>query len=108
MTRRPSSASPTGRGAPLPPLIHGRVRLLLLSYLMKAERPAAFTELRDVLGLTDGTLSVHLSRLEEGGMVTVRKRFAGRRPQTLVSMTEAGRRRFRDYADQLKRIVPGL
>ena len=104
-----SSLSATGGGhAPLSPLIHGRVRLLVLSYLVAATAPVPFTELRAHWGLTDGTLSVHLSRLQQGGMISLEKRFVNKRPQTLVHLTDEGQRRFTAYVQQLKEIVPGL
>ena len=104
-----SSAAP-GRGssAALPPLIHGRARLLILSTLMSRPGGRTFTELRSALELTDGTLSVHLSKLEAGGLVEIRKEFVGRKPQTLARMTRTGRRQFRAYVADLRRLVPGL
>ncbi len=105
-----SSPSAPGSGArvPLPPLIHGRVRLLILCALMVRPGGSVFTELRDALGLTDGTLSAHLTRLAAGGLVEIRKEFLGRKPQTLVRMTAAGRREFAAYVADLRRLVPGL
>jgi len=103
-----ASASVRGDRPPLEPLIHGRARLLVLSYLVPRTRGVPFTELRAAAGLTDGTLSVHLSKLEAGGIVAVEKRFVGKKPQTLVRMTDAGRRRFARYVDQLRQLVPGL
>jgi DNA-binding transcriptional ArsR family regulator len=94
--------------SPLSPLIHGRVRLLILCMLMSRRRSATFTELKQVLDLTDGTLSVHLSKLAAGGLIDVRKEFEDKKPVTLVRMAPEGRRRFRQYVDELRRIVPGL
>lgn len=94
--------------APLAPLIHGRVRLLILSFLLSTNKAHVFTSLRDSLGLTDGTLSVHLSKLEEGGVVSIEKSFEGKKPQTLVRVTPAGRRLFKQYVSDLQEIVPGL
>jgi DNA-binding MarR family transcriptional regulator len=102
-----AGTGPGGRD-PLSPLIHGRVRLLILSHLARANRPLAFTGIREGLGLTDGTLSVNLSKLEEGGLVEIVKGFEGRRPRTVVRMTPAGRRQFKQYVDDLVTIVPGL
>ena len=104
---KPAGGGPGGR-QPLAPLIHGRVRLLILSQLVGAERPLAFTEVRKLLGLTDGTLSAHLSKLEEGGLVEIVKGFEGRRPRTVLRLTAEGRRRFGQYVEDLKSIVPGL
>jgi DNA-binding transcriptional ArsR family regulator len=108
VSSRSPAASGAGRGGPLPPLLHGRVRLLIISHLVKVGAPVPFTELRAELGLTAGTLSVHLSRLSDGGIVEIQKRFVEKRPQTLVAMTSAGKRRFAAYVKELKQIVPGL
>ena len=104
---KPAGSGPGGR-QPLPPLIHGRVRLLILSFLVRADRPVTFTETRKALGLTDGSLSANLSKLEQGKLVETVKGFAGRRPQTLVRLTAEGRRGFRRYVEDLQEIVPGL
>jgi hypothetical protein len=37
-----------------------------------------------------GNLSSHLARLEEAGLVLIEKRFMGKTPNTLVSLTEQG------------------
>lgn len=94
--------------SPLLPLIHGRVRLLILSVLLRADRALPFTAIRKELQLTDGTLSVHLAKLEEGKLVSIRKTFEGKRPQTLVRLTSRGKKLFADYVQDLRDIVPGL
>lgn len=108
MAQHPSSGSGRGASASLPSLIHGRPRLLVLSVLMGFPGGRTFTELRDGVGLTDGTLSVHLGKLEAGGMVSITKEFVGRKPRTLVRMTAEGRQRFEAYVAELKQVVPGL
>jgi DNA-binding transcriptional ArsR family regulator len=101
----PSAAA--GCGSPLDPLIHGRVRLLVLAQLAR-HGAASFTDLRKRLALTDGTLSVHLSKLQEGGIVEITKEFVGKRPNTLVRLTRSGRTAFTRYVAELREIVPGL
>jgi DNA-binding transcriptional ArsR family regulator len=101
-------SSPKDDLTPLSPLIHGRARLLILSFLVPRSAGATFTEIKAAAGLTDGTLSVHLSELERGRLVEVSKRFVGKRPQTVVAVTAEGRRRFAGYVAELKRIVPGI
>ena len=104
-----SPGHPGDRGrAPLSPLIHGRVRLLILSFLLRTGRAQAFTALRNGLSLTDGTLSVHLSKLEVGGLVSIEKTFEGKKPLTLVRVTPLGKKIFKQYVADLKAIVPGL
>ncbi|MDO9171147.1 MAG: transcriptional regulator [bacterium] len=113
MRRDPPYPPPGGDGqptvppTPLAPLIHGRARLLVMSHLMRSGA-TAFTELRALLGLTDGTLSVHLATLEQGGAVEIVKEFVGKKPRTVVRPTPAGREMFARYVAELKQIVPGL
>jgi len=102
-----SETGPRGR-SPLLPLIHGRVRLLILSALLRADIPVSFTDLRKMVELTDGTLSVHLGKREEGKLVKIRKTFVGKRPQTTIQPTARGRRSFRQYIQDLQDIIPGL
>lgn len=102
-----TDSDPVGQ-ALLLPLIHGRVRLLVLSFLLRANRAVPFTALRDELRLTDGTLSVHLSKLEQGKLVKQEKSFVGKRPLTMVKVTARGRRLFLQYVEDLRSVVPGL
>jgi len=85
-------------------VIHERARLAILSSLV-AGGETSFAELKAVVGLTDGNLSVHLRILEEAGYVAIEKSFVERRPRTDVRATAAGRRAFRTYLDVLERIV---
>jgi DNA-binding MarR family transcriptional regulator len=89
-------------------LIHGRVRLLLLSRLVAVPTAHPFTELRSALRLTDGVLSVNLSKLEEGGLVSVEKTFEGKRPRTLVRVTDKGLAQYRRYVAELRAVISGL
>ncbi|TNE61485.1 MAG: transcriptional regulator [Alphaproteobacteria bacterium] len=88
-------------------VIHSRVRLAIMSYLSTA-REAEFTELRTRLKLSDGNLSTHLKKLEDTGYVAVNKGFVGRKPQTLVSITDAGETAFKTYVEGLAAMLgPG-
>ena len=95
-------------GGPLSPLIHARTRLLILSFLLRSSRPRSFTDLKRNLQMTDGALSVQLSKLEDGGLLSVTKTFEGKRPLTLVRLTPRGRAQFRRYIQDLRDVVPGL
>jgi DNA-binding MarR family transcriptional regulator len=70
--------------------VHQRHRLGILTITAEAQR-AEFGYLREALGLTAGNLSRHLTVLEEAGLVTVEKGYAGRRPRTWVRITRQGR-----------------
>lgn len=108
MAANSKSGSVVSGGGRLSPLIHGRARLLILSFLLRGGRPVSFTELRKSLMMTDGALSVQLSKLEQGGLVSVTKAFEGKRPLTLVRISPRGRGQFRRYVRELRDIVPGL
>ncbi len=85
-------------------LIHERARLGIMSALA-ARGPALFTELKALLDMTDGNLSVHLRVLEEADYVSIEKRFVGRRPQTAVRLSRKGRLAFEHYVEALEEIV---
>lgn len=85
--------------------IHGRVRLGVMAHLSQAS-PAAFTELAQALGTTNGNLSVHLTKLEAAGYVTIEKRFAGRKPLTEAALTDEGRAAWSAYLDTLRALFP--
>ena len=82
--------------------------MLILSFLVRHPRSHPFTALRDHLDLTDGSLSVNLAKLEEAGYVGLSRAFVGKKPQTLVKLTPAGKCAFTAYRDELRDIVPGL
>jgi DNA-binding HxlR family transcriptional regulator len=88
----------------LNPVIHGKLRLALLSLLTTVEE-AEFTWLRARTGSTDGNLGAQLARLEEAGYVAVEKKFVQRKPQTLYRMTEAGRKALTEYVQALKQLL---
>ncbi len=108
MARSSKPGSGQSGWKPLSPVIHGRARLLILSFLLRTGKPVNFTSLRDQLEYTDGSLSVHLSKLEEAGLISLAKAFVGKKPQTRIKLTVAGRRQFKNYINDLRAIVPGL
>jgi DNA-binding MarR family transcriptional regulator len=80
------------------------MRLGILSALMVNER-LSFNELKELLATTDGNLSVHARKLEEGGYVTCHKRFAGRVPRTEYRITAAGRRALEQYLEEMEQLI---
>jgi DNA-binding HxlR family transcriptional regulator len=88
----------------LDPVVHGKLRLAVLSLLISVEA-ADFTWLRQKTGSTDGNLGAQMLKLEEAGYVAMEKRFAGRKPQTLYRMTPAGRQALANYVAALKQLL---
>lgn len=90
----------------LNPVIHGKLRLALLSLLSGVDE-AEFTWLRAKTGSTDGNLGAQLTKLEESGYVSVEKKFVRRKPQTLYRITEVGRAALTEYVQALKQLLGG-
>jgi DNA-binding MarR family transcriptional regulator len=88
-------------------LIHEPARLLIITILSAVEK-ADFLYLLRETGLTKGNLSTHLSKLENARYVEIEKTFRGKIPQTLISLTGAGRAAFEAYRQQLENIVNTL
>jgi len=85
-------------------LIHEPSRSLILAVLAAVES-ADFLYLQHETGLTKGNLSVHLSKLEEAGYISIEKTYRGKIPLTLCRTTEKGRQAFKDYRKQLQEFV---
>jgi DNA-binding MarR family transcriptional regulator len=87
-------------------VIHGRLRLGVMAFLSTAGS-ADFTQLKGRLQATDGNLSVQLRKLEEAGYVQIDKGFNGKKPQTTLILTDAGRAAFIAYLNAMKKLVEG-
>jgi DNA-binding transcriptional ArsR family regulator len=88
-------------------LVHEPARLAVMALLYVVES-ADFTFVMNQTGLSWGNLSAHLSKLEEAGYLEVEKRFKGRRPNTNLRLTAAGRTAFREYRRGLKQMLDDL
>jgi DNA-binding MarR family transcriptional regulator len=85
-------------------LIHEPARFQVVALLYVIES-ADYTFVMNQLGLTWGNLSAHITKLEEGGYVAVEKGFKGKRPQTMLSLTEDGRKAFQAYRQTMKQML---
>jgi DNA-binding transcriptional ArsR family regulator len=81
--------------------IHEPARLLIVALLSGVEQADFLFLLRET-ALTKGNLSSHLSKLESAGFVVIEKRFEGKKPLTVVSLTDAGRAAYRDYRRRME------
>jgi DNA-binding MarR family transcriptional regulator len=82
-------------------LVHEPGRLAVLT-ILSAVADADFLFLQRATGLTKGNLSSHLAKLEDGGLVAIEKRFVGKRPNTKVVLTDAGRERIAEHWERLE------
>ena len=103
----PLAAGESGRFAyeGLERVIHEKARLSIMSSLAAHPDGLLFNDLKDLCSLTDGNLSRHMQLLQESKLVEVWKGFKNNRPQTLVRLTEAGKKRFLEYVQELEQVV---
>ncbi len=85
--------------------IHEKARLGILTSLMAHPEGLVFNDLKELCSLTDGNLNRHLAVLEEEGLVSANRAAKRGRPQTIVVMTQAGRRRFQQYLAVLEQVL---
>ena len=84
--------------------IHERIRLGMVSAL--AVNPSlTFPELKQLLDVTDGNLSIHARKLEEAGYIACEKGFDGRIPRTEYRITAEGRKALELYFDHMEALI---
>jgi DNA-binding MarR family transcriptional regulator len=86
------------------PLLHQGIRSKLVSILISNDE-LPFKALKEALGVTDGNLSSHLSKLEKEAYISIEKTFEGKRPKTVVKIAPAGREAFEVYIEALKAFI---
>lgn len=84
--------------------IHEPARLAILGQLCVVAS-ADFLFLQRQTGLTQGNLSSHMSKLETAGYITIEKGFAGKRPRTLLRITDAGRTALHAYVAEMQEFL---
>ena len=88
-------------------LIHQSTRLRIMAALNVLTEAEAldFSRLKAIVQATDGNLGAHLDTLAKAGYVEIEKGFVGRRPQTRIRATAAGRRALRSHVAYLRTIL---
>jgi DNA-binding MarR family transcriptional regulator len=86
------------------PVLLSRARLAILSALVSL-REAEFMDLKHILSLTQGNLSIHGGKLEQAGYIGVRKEFVDRKPRTTFCITAEGRRALVDHVKRLQNVI---
>ena len=77
-------------------LLFNPVRLKILSFLFSVEN-ASFKKLIEVSEATKGNISVQIKKLEDAGLIKVRKKFEGNYPLTLCKITSKGKTSFKVF-----------
>jgi len=102
--RRTASSSSPLESLKLDAVIHERVRLGIVSALAVND-VLSFNDLKKLLEITDGNLSVHARKLEDAGYVKCRKLFVGRQPRTEFKLTATGRKALEAYLAQMESVI---
>ncbi len=95
------------RATTLDRVIHERMRLAIVSALAVNDS-LTFTDLKRLLGTTDGNLSVHARKLEDARYIACEKSFEGRMPKTEFSLTAAGRKAFEKYLSHMEALIKAV
>ncbi|WP_419868861.1 winged helix-turn-helix domain-containing protein [Chryseobacterium sp. CT-SW4] len=81
-----------------------RVRLGIMSVLMVNDW-VDFSEMKNLLEVTDGNLASHSSALEKSGFIEVKKEFVGKKPKTSYRVTQDGRTAFTEHLNALEKLL---
>jgi DNA-binding MarR family transcriptional regulator len=82
-------------------VIHEPARLNIMAHLYVIDS-ADFLFMMRQTGLTFGNLSAHMSKLESAGYIKIIKEFMGKKPHTMLKLTEKGKQAFEEYRKQMK------
>jgi DNA-binding transcriptional ArsR family regulator len=100
-----ATVGPATAAAPnLDRVIHERTRLAIISALA-VNASLTFNELKQLLRVSDGNLSVHARKLEDAGYIACTKSFDGRVPKTQYRLAGAGRRALEKYLDHMEALI---
>ena len=80
---------------------------MVMTYLYTVES-ADYIFLQNLTGLTWGNLSSHLSKLESDGYVAIEKEIMGKKPHSIVHLTDHGRTAFREYKESMQQVLDDL
>jgi DNA-binding MarR family transcriptional regulator len=88
-------------------VIHERLRLAIVGALA-VNASLSFTELKHLLGMTDGNLSVHARKLEDAGYIVCTRGMDGRVPRTEYRLTPAGRAALTQYLNRMEALIRAM
>ncbi len=85
-------------------LIHEPARFSVMANLYVVDS-ADFLFIMRSTGLTFGNLSSHLKKLEDAGYVKIKKEFLGKKPHTMLELTDKGRRALERYRESMRKAL---
>ena len=84
--------------------VHGPIRLGIMTAL-QVDGALDFTTLKKRLDTVDGSLNLHLGKLEECDYITSKKAFVALRPKTTYRITPTGRAALANYLQNMQRLI---
>src|SRR6478736_2578355 len=84
--------------------VHGPIRLGIMTAL-QIDGSLDFTTLKRRLDTVDGSLNLHLGKLEECAYISSKKAFVHLRPKTTYKITTVGRRAVAQYLQSMKSLI---
>lgn len=85
-------------------VLEHRVRLQIMSVLI-ANDSYDFNSMKEIIGLTDGSMASHIKALEKEKYISVSKSFIDKKPNTKYKVTERGRSIFKKHIDALEELI---
>jgi len=90
----------------IPEIFQSRVRLAIISALLTGDK--TFSQIKGITYAADGSLNMHLTKLEENKFVSSKKEFVDKKPRSTYSLTQTGKTAFKEYVELLEQILKGL
>ncbi len=82
-----------------------RLRIMTALNLLADDEFVNFVRLKALVEVSDGNLGAHLETLGRAGYVRVDKQFIGKKPQTMIFITAAGREAYLSHIAQLRLLL---
>lgn len=87
--------------------VHGPIRLGTMTAL-RIDKELDFTTLKKRLQVTDGSLGIHLQKLEEVDYIRSKKAFVKRRPKTTYRLTIKGKKALAKYLESMQQLLDAV
>jgi DNA-binding transcriptional ArsR family regulator len=86
------------------PVMKSTARLMIIISLA-LNKKLTFTDLLEITSLGKGSLSNHLDKLKEGGLINIKTVFSGMGPRVLIEITREGMLAYENYSKILKKLL---
>ena len=107
MSDEPNNTPDTVALTELDRVIHEPARLMVVALLAVVDSADMLFVHRQT-GLTLGNLSSHVGKLETAGYVEVEKTFVGKKPRTMLRLTDRGREALDTYRASMQTVLDTL